>query len=179
MKIQKSTLPKFEISIFEKFGFGKMRNRDIKIWNSIPILKFWAMKIKFLIFKQFGFPQNKKSGPQNLKFDFDFEFLGSEFDFENLKIGFSNPSRISFRDIQIWNRHARKPPNLDFRFKILIFLRPKSWFCIRFSYHHQSKTHQKPRPRVPAGLEYRLQKFNRKKKNEISNLHISQRSLKS
>ena len=26
----------------------------------------------------------------------------------------------------------RKPPNLDFRFKIQIFLRPKSWFCIRF-----------------------------------------------
>ena len=64
-----------------------MRNRDTKT--------------KILTFKECGFPKSKKSGPQNLKFDFDFEFLGHEFDFENLKIGFPNSSRISFRDIKI------------------------------------------------------------------------------
>ena len=36
MKMQKSTLPKFEISIFEKFGFEKMRNLHLKF----PNLKF-------------------------------------------------------------------------------------------------------------------------------------------
>ena len=103
------------ISIFEKFGFEKMRNRDIKT--------------KILIFKEFGFPKNKKSGPQILKFDFG--FLGQEIGFENLKIVFSNSFRISIWDLKIWNRQHRKPQNLDFRFKIQIFLRPKSWFCIR------------------------------------------------
>ena len=39
MKMQNSTLPKFEISIFEKFGFEKIRNRDIETWNSVSILK--------------------------------------------------------------------------------------------------------------------------------------------
>ena len=42
MKMQNSTQPKFEISIFQKIGFSK----------------------------------NEKSAPQNLKFNFDFEFLG-------------------------------------------------------------------------------------------------------
>ena len=70
-----------------KFGFGKMRNRDTKT--------------KILIFKEFGFPKNKKSGPQNLKFDLDFEILGQEIDFENLKIVFSNSFRISIWDLKI------------------------------------------------------------------------------
>ena len=61
MKMQKSTLPKFEISFFEKLGFGKMRNRDIKT--------------KILTFKEFGFPKNEKSGHQNSKLDYDFDFL--------------------------------------------------------------------------------------------------------
>ena len=30
MKMQNSTLPKFQISIFEKFGFGKMKNLHLK-----------------------------------------------------------------------------------------------------------------------------------------------------
>ena len=81
MTLQKSTLPKFEISFFEKFGFGKMRNRDIKT--------------KIQIFTEFGFPNNKKSGPQILKLGFDFEFWDQKFDFENLKVVFSNCFRIS------------------------------------------------------------------------------------
>ena len=43
-----------------------MRNRDIKT--------------KISIFNEFGFPKNMKSAPQNLKFDFDFGFLGQKFD---------------------------------------------------------------------------------------------------
>ena len=101
MKMQNSTLPKFEISIFEKFGFEQMTNRDIKT--------------KILTFKEFGFPKNKKSGPQNLKFDVDFEFWDHEFDFENLKIDFPNSSRILFRHPKIRIRRCRKPPNLHFR----------------------------------------------------------------
>ena len=87
MKMQNSTLPKFEISIFLKFGFQKIRNRD--------------MKTKILTFREFGFPKNKKSGPQNLKFDFDFEFWDLKFDFQNSKIVFSNFCRISIRDLKI------------------------------------------------------------------------------
>ena len=59
------------------------------------------MKTKILIFKEFGFPKNEKSGPQNLKFDFGFEFWGRKFDFQNSKIVFSNFFRISIRDHQI------------------------------------------------------------------------------
>ena len=88
MKMQKSTLPfKFEISNFEKFGVEKIRNRDTKT--------------KILTFKEFGFAKSKKSAPQNLKFDFDFQFFGQKFDFENFKIDFSNSSRISLRDLNI------------------------------------------------------------------------------
>ena len=57
MKMQKSTLPKFEISIFKELGFEKSEKSIHENQN----------------FK-FGFPKNEKSGPQNLKFDFDFEF---------------------------------------------------------------------------------------------------------
>ena len=87
MKMQNSTLPNFEISILEQLGFGKMRNRDAKT--------------KILTFKEFGFPKNEKSEPQNLKFDFDFQILGQEIDFENLKIIFSNSFRISIWDSKI------------------------------------------------------------------------------
>ena len=48
------------------------------------------------------------------------------------KIGCSNSSRILLRDPKIRIQRYRKPRNLDFRVKIPIFLRPKSWFCIRF-----------------------------------------------
>ena len=87
MKIQNSTVPKFEISIVKKLGFGKMRNRD--------------NKTKILTFKEFGFAKSKKSAPQNPKLDYDFYFLGPKFNFENFKIGFSNSSRISIRDPKI------------------------------------------------------------------------------
>ena len=88
MKMQNSTLPKFGISIFEKLGSGKMRNRDTKTWNSISILNFGDRNSKSI-------PKTQKSAPQNLKFDFDLEFLGQEIDFENLKIIFFNSFRIS------------------------------------------------------------------------------------
>ena len=67
------------------------------------------------------FRKNAKSAPQNLKFDFDFEFWCRKIDFQNLKIVFINSSRISFRDPKIRIQRRRKPPNLDFRFKIVIF----------------------------------------------------------
>ena len=80
MKMQKSILPKFEISIsFEKFSFEKMRNRDTKT--------------KMLIFKEFGFAKSKKSVPQNQKLDYDFDFLGPKF---NSKI----PTSISLIPIE-------------------------------------------------------------------------------
>ena len=56
---------KFQISIFEKLGFGTMRHRDTKT--------------KVSTFKEFGFPKSQKSAPRNLKFDFDFDFLGPKF----------------------------------------------------------------------------------------------------
>ena len=72
MEMQKSILPKFRISVFGKFGFEKIRNRDTKIEN----LKFC---------KEFGFAKMENAS-QNLQFDFELEFLGQEIDFENLKI---------------------------------------------------------------------------------------------
>ena len=68
-KIQTPILPKSEISIFEKLGFGKMRNRDTKT--------------KILTFKEFGSAKSIKSAPQNQKLDDDFDFLGPKFNFEN------------------------------------------------------------------------------------------------
>ena len=68
----------------KNLDLGKVGNRDIKT--------------KILIFKEFGFPKNEKSGLQNLKFDFVFEFLGQEIGSEILKIVFSNSFRISIWD---------------------------------------------------------------------------------
>ena len=91
MKMQTPTLPKFETSIFEKLGFGKIRNRDTKT--------------KILTCKEFRFAKNKKSASQNSKFDHDFDFLGQnliskisksislislEFRFETPKFEFSD-----------------------------------------------------------------------------------------
>ena len=93
MKMQKSTRPKFEISIFEKFGFGKMENQNTKI----KILNFLQ-----IIFKEFGFAKSKKSAPQNPKSDYDFDFLGPKFNFEKFQNRFLlNSSRISIRDPKI------------------------------------------------------------------------------
>ena len=75
MKMQKPTLPKFEISIILKNGvLGKY-----EIGTQKPEFRFRFVvfgieiqnlfqKLKILVSK------NKKSGPQNFKFDFDFEF---------------------------------------------------------------------------------------------------------
>ena len=65
-----------------------MKNLHLKTWNSISILNFGDRNSKSI-------PKTQKSAPQNLKFDFDLEFLGQEIDFENLKIIFSNSFRIS------------------------------------------------------------------------------------
>ena len=114
IKIQNSTLPKFKNSIFQNLGSRKIWNQNIKTWNSISILHFGDRNSKSI-------SKTQKSAPQNLKFDFDFEFLGRKFDFENFKINFSNFSRISFRDPKIRIQRCRKPLNLHFRFKIPIF----------------------------------------------------------
>ena len=89
VKMQNSTLPKFEISVCEKMGFGKMRNRDTKT--------------RILTFTEFRFAKNKKIGAQKLeiRFRFKFEFRGRKFVFQNSKIVFSHFSRISIRDHQI------------------------------------------------------------------------------
>ena len=68
MKMQKSTPPSFEISIFSKLGFGKMKNLHLKFDFDF---EFWGWQ---LISK--SIPKIEKSAPQNLKFDFDFEFWG-------------------------------------------------------------------------------------------------------
>ena len=98
------------------FDLRKMKNLHLKTSNSISILNFGDRNSKSI-------PKIEKSAPQNLKFDFDFEFLGRKFDFENFKIDFSiiNSFRISIWDLKIWNQRCRKPLNLYFRFKILIF----------------------------------------------------------
>ena len=79
MKMQNSILPNFEISIFEKLGFGKMRNwhltllkklqnRHLKTWNWIAILNFGAGNLIFKIQNRFlQFLSNLVSGPKNLK----------------------------------------------------------------------------------------------------------------
>ena len=54
--------------VFQNLSFGEMKNLDTKT----KILKSC---------KEFGFPKNRKSEFPNLKFDFDFEFWGHEFDF--------------------------------------------------------------------------------------------------
>ena len=54
--MQTPTRAKFEISIFEKLDSTKLRNRNNNTWKNV------------------------KSAPQNLKFDFDFGFLGQKFD---------------------------------------------------------------------------------------------------
>ena len=114
---------KFHIKIVsEKLPRNYLRN-----YTKINI--YWSLRSCWLIFINFNFvdrnsksiPKIEKSAPQNLKFDFDFEFWGLKFDFEILKIAFFNSSRISFRDHQIRNQRCRKPPNLHFRFKIHIF----------------------------------------------------------
>ena len=74
MKIQKSTLPKFEIS-----NFGNWVSGNCEIGTQKPEIRFRFVvfgieiqnlfpKLKILVSK------NEKSGPQNLKFEFDFEF---------------------------------------------------------------------------------------------------------
>ena len=77
MKMQNSTLPKFENSIFEKIVFGEMKILDTKTLK------------------------NAKSAPQNLKFDWDFGIWDPEIHFQKSKIDFSNSSRILIRDLKI------------------------------------------------------------------------------
>ena len=59
---------KFKISIFQKLGFGKIRNQ--------------YAKTRMLICEEFQISKNKKSAPQNPKFNCDLDFLGPEFNFE-------------------------------------------------------------------------------------------------
>ena len=151
MKMQKSTLPKFEISIIlENWVSGKLEigtsKPEIRFRFWILVMEFWILVMEIQNLSQ----KIEKSARQNLKFDFDLEFLGCKIEnlppkFKNLHlktwnsisilnfragnlifkipnlIVFSNFFRISIRDHQIWNQRPRKPLNLHFRFKILIF----------------------------------------------------------
>ena len=75
----------------EKFGeqnfrvFGEMRGKFL--YYNPKNSKFWVKmqskmkkptlpKFEISILEQFGFTKNEKSSPQNLKFDFNFEFWG-------------------------------------------------------------------------------------------------------
>ena len=50
-------------------------------------MRNWDTKTQILTFQEFGFAKSKKSaGPQNPKLDYDFDFLGRKFNFENFKI---------------------------------------------------------------------------------------------
>ena len=109
--MQKSTLPNFGISIFEKLGFGIIRNRYLKTWNSISILNFGNAKLKIYL-------QNSKICTWKFDIRFRLWILGPEIWFSKFQNRISNFFRISIRDHQIWNRRPRKPRNLDFRFKI-------------------------------------------------------------
>ena len=51
LKMQKPTLPKFEISILENSGFGKMRNRDSKTLKFDFDFEFLSQKFDFENFK--------------------------------------------------------------------------------------------------------------------------------
>ena len=105
MKIQKSTLPKCEISILETSDSGKT------ICTSKPEipLRIWTFKVLI----------NQK--------------VESFLKCSTMKTVFSNSFRISIRALKNWNQCQWKPPNLFLCAKRLIFLRPLSWFyfCIR------------------------------------------------
>ena len=117
-EMQNSTLPKFEISIFEKLGFGKIGNRHLT-----TVKKY-------------------KIGTSKPEIELRFGIFDSKINFLKSKIDFSDSSRILLRDLKIWNQRCRKPLNLYFRFwskfsfSLQMFLRPKSWFCFRFGWVH-------------------------------------------
>ena len=116
MKMQKSTLPKFEISIFSKCGklkfpekykigtskwIWKIQNLHLQIWNSIANLAFEILKS---IFKN---PKSDSPIPVESCFE------TSKFEFSDVE----NPKIYIFVS--------------KFWFSLQIFLRPKTWFCIR------------------------------------------------
>ena len=114
MKMQNSILPKFEISFFEKLGFGKLRNRDTKTWNLISIWSFWDRnsksipKTKNLGFKKWEIGTSKSEirfwfwifGPGNWFWKFENHFLPflSNFDLgpQNLKSATSKTPKSWF-----------------------------------------------------------------------------------
>ena len=69
---------------------GKILYYNPKKWikfrqNDVEMQTPTVPNFEISIFGKFGFPKNNKSAPQNMKFDFDFEFLGQKFDFESPK----------------------------------------------------------------------------------------------
>ena len=135
MKMQTTTRPQFEICILIFENFGFEKIQNLH-------LKTW----------------NSISILNN--------FLVHQIDFENLKIVCSNSLRISIWDLKIWNRQHRKPQNLhlNFRFKIQIFLRLKSWFCINYLGSSATKT----RRRKPKRKRTRHWTVQSRRKNESS-----------
>ena len=83
--MQNSTLPKFEISVFEKLGFGKIRN--------------WQLTTS----------KNTNSAPQNLKLDCDMEFSIQKSIFENLKSISPIPSNLVSRPKNLISAMSQTP----------------------------------------------------------------------
>ena len=82
---------------------GKMRNRDAKT--------------KISTFKEFGFAKSKKSAPQNLKLDYDFEFRCRKFDFEIdfsfFVMHFGTENRFQNRFLSFLSNFDLRPQNLN------------------------------------------------------------------
>ena len=132
MKIQKSTLPKFEISNFGKIGFreiaksGHIEKPEIRfrfVVFGIEIQNL-SQKLKILVSK------NEKSGPQNLQFDYDFQFLGRKFVFKIPKSFSLISLEFQFEAIKFEISSVENPHIFifasKFSFSLQIFLRPKS-----------------------------------------------------
>ena len=108
----------WHFDVFQNLGCGKMRNRDIKTWNSISILSNSGSGNSKSI------PKTKKSSTQILKFDFGFEFWGQTFDFKNYKIrkSFSSiPFEFRFETPQFEIAVVENPEILIFDSKFKFF----------------------------------------------------------
>ena len=88
------------------------------------------LEINYFDFWKSGFWEIEKSGPQNLKFGFDFEFLSQKFDFENPKSTSPIPFEFRFGTSKFEISDIENPESFIFTSKFLfslqIFLRPKS-----------------------------------------------------
>ena len=87
-----------------KFGF-------LKKWVTFEKMRKWHLTNS----------KKCKTGTSKPEIGLRFGIFDSKNNFLKSKIDFSNFSRIWFRDLKIRNQRCRKPHNLYFRFKIIIF----------------------------------------------------------